>query len=217
MTVKPRAYEEQVQMLADLHEIQNLFSRFLYLHLAGLDEETAGQFAQETPGVRAEFPTIGIYDGIESVRRFYVGAGKHVEGDRLGHLHLHTLTTPVIEVARDGQTAQGVWISPGVETAPNENGVRALWHWIKYGVDFVKENDAWKLWHLHIYRIFSTPPGQSWAEPTPAPKLNLPEEIRPDRPSSYTWVYSPGVATEHIPAPPTSYGTWDESRAYVQG
>jgi hypothetical protein len=213
----PRTTEEKVQMLVDVHEVQNLFSRFMYLHLAGMNEETADCFAQETPGTRAEFPTIGIYDGIDSIRNFYVGAGKHVEGDRIGHLHLHTLTTPVIEVARDGKTAKGVWISPGVETQPGKDDIIALWHWIKYGVDFVKENGEWKMWKYHIYRLFTTPPGQSWAEPGPVIDFKFPPELRPDRPSSNTWVYSPDVATEHVPAPPDPYDTWDESRAYVQG
>ena len=32
---------------------------------------------------------------------------------------VHTLVTDVIEVAADGKTARGIWISPGTETAPS--------------------------------------------------------------------------------------------------
>lgn len=32
----------------------------------------------------------------------------------IGILPVHSLTTPVIEVAADGKTARGVWISPGL-------------------------------------------------------------------------------------------------------
>jgi hypothetical protein len=203
---------QKVRRLADIAEIENLIGRYQYLHVAGLDEETAGLFAQQTPGVKLELPTIGIYDGIDSVRRFYVRAGKFVHGDRRGHLHLHTLTTPVIEVAGDGRTAQGVWLSPGVETSPE----RALWAWLKYGIDFVREPGGWRIWHFCVYRIFFCPPGSSWAQAPPSGAPALPDEIKPDRPASGDYHYSPKRATEHVPAVPEPYEVWEEDRAYVR-
>lgn len=203
---------EKIRLLDDIAEIENLMARYQYLHVAGMNEETADLFALETPGSRLELPTIGIYDGIESIRRFYTGAGEFVEGDRRGHLHLHTLTTPVIEVARDGGTAQGVWLSPGVETTPD----RALWAWVKYGIDFVRESVGWRIWHFRVYRIFFVAPGETWAQQPTTSSPQLPERLRPDRPASGDYHYSPDREALHIPKPPDPYETWNEELAYVR-
>lgn len=209
-----KSLEDKIQHLFDIHEVQNLMSNYAYLHAAGMHDETVALFAQHTPGVRLENFNRGIFDGIESVRRFYMGV-KEIEGDRIGHLHLHTLTTPAIEVAGDGKTAQAIWISPGVETMPENGEISAMWAWIKYGADFIKEDGKWKIWHLHMYHIFSTPYNRSWADKDPTPKKSHPGNIKADRPISYSWEYSPDVAPENVPAPPTPYDTCDESRSYV--
>jgi hypothetical protein len=204
--------EQELDRLLAVHEIQNLMSKYEYFHVAGMDEAVIGLFAQKTPGTKLEINR-GLYEGIEGVRKFVMATAKG-EGDRIGHLHLHTLTTPVIEVATDGRTAQGVWVSPGVETAPGPNGqFSAGWSWLKYGVDFVKEDGVWKFWHFHLYRIFSAPYNESWAsQPAPTPRT-APEA---DRPATFYAGYTPATKMENIPAPPAPYDTWDETRAYVK-
>lgn len=61
-----------------------------------------------------------------------VPAGAATGGDSSArppfYVHLQLLTTPVIQVAKDGETARGVWISPGIEGSG--------WNWLKYGADF---------------------------------------------------------------------------------
>lgn len=204
--------EAKLDQLLAVHEIQNLMSKYEYFHVAGMDDAVIDLFAQNTPGTKLEINR-GLYEGIEGVRKFVMSTAKG-EGDRIGHLHLHTLTTPVIEIAGDGRTAQGVWISPGVETSPGADGkFNAGWSWLKYGVDFVKEDGAWKFWHFHIYRIFSAPYNESWAEQsTPTPRT-APEA---DRPATFYAGYTTTTKMENIPAPPTPYRSWDESRAYIK-
>jgi len=211
-----KTLEERVQHLEDIREIQNLMGRYEYLHTAGMHEETAELFAKKTPGVRAEIDDWGVYEGTEGIQRLFVGVHQYAEGDRIGHMHMHTLTTPVIEVAGDGETAKGVWISPGHATAPFEGELKAYWAWLKYGVDFVKEGGKWKFWHFHMYPIFLTPYDKSWVgatKSTSAPPI--PDELKSDRPMSYWWAYSPTAVTENIPAPPEPYETFDQKTAYV--
>lgn len=74
----------------------------------------------------------------------------------------HTLTTGMIEVADDRGTAKGIWISPGHETFPMAGECRPHWSWGRYGVDFVREDGQWKIWHLHVLTTFRTPYDQSW-------------------------------------------------------
>lgn len=74
----------------------------------------------------------------------------------------HTLTTGIIEIADDRQTAKGVWISPGHETFPMGDTMRPHWSWGRYAVDFVREDGGWRIWHLHVLTTFRTPYDKSW-------------------------------------------------------
>lgn len=143
-----------------------------------------------------------------------MGAHNFGEGDRVGQLHMHSLTTPVIEVAGDGKTAKGIWISPGVEGMPGA----AMWAWLKYGADFVKEDGKWKFWHLGVFGIFLTPYNKPWTEQSlPAGGgPELPEEYKPDKKTTYWTSYSTTGKQDLIPAIPEPYETWDESTSYVK-
>ena len=88
----------------------------------------------------------GRYEGLEAVRGYYVDFFKsfyranleamrkiypEVETDPtqnvpFGFQLLHTLTTPIIEVAEDRDTAKAVWISPGIVTAPAGGKLQAF-------------------------------------------------------------------------------------------
>jgi hypothetical protein len=68
---------------------------------------------------------------------------------------MNFLTTPVIEIAGDGKTAKGLWYSPGVNMVGSvmeegKTSMRGEWRMTKYGVDFVKEDTGWKIWHISI-------------------------------------------------------------------
>lgn len=136
-----------------LNEIQNLMGRYSMLgHLRG--ENTLRElFAMKQKDVFWKTPT-GPTGPAEMEKRF-VNPGEAALGEVGGQLHLHSMLSPVIEVAADGKTAQGVWDSFGPNLS-NGNDV-GNWLWVKYGVDFIKEDGAWKIWHLQVFGIFNTP------------------------------------------------------------
>jgi hypothetical protein len=208
-----RSLEERIQRLEDIHEVQNLFGRYEYFHTADMQEETVELYAKKTPGVSAEIANWGVYEGVEGIKRLFLGL--HRQGGKealIGSMHMHTLTTPVIEVAGDGKTAKAAWISPGIETGAMGGGkMQAAWAWLKYGCDFVKEDGKWKIWHSHVYPIFMTPYEKSWVEapPSTSAPYSVPDELKPDRPTTYLWEYSPDRVYENVPAPPEPYETWD--------
>lgn len=206
--------EEMTQKLWDVYQIQQLMSRYEYYHAGGLHRECIDLFSKRDD-VSVEIANLGIYDGQAGLHRFFIGANEYAEktNGRTGHMHLHTLTTPVIEVAGDRQTAQAVWYSPGCESAPGM--MPDSWCWIKYGVDFILDDGVWHMWHFHMYRIFTIDYNKSWAEGEYVDARFLPEHARPDRPNSYRWEYSRESEFENIPAPPVPYETWDNSMAYV--
>ena len=65
---------------------------------------------------------------------------------------VHTLVTDVIEVAADGKSARGSFITPGVIhsrlTPEGEKYCNVLWE--RYGSDFVCEDGEWKYLHEHV-------------------------------------------------------------------
>lgn len=158
--------------------VQNLMSRHEYMHAAGLNLEEVDSFWVSRQGrfaKTAAFASPGwVMNGIETIRAAYgQGSRKDAEAARKAlaaidpgvkdseaffgagaEWVMHTSTTPLIEVAGDGQTAQGAWYSPGIGIMPTvvdgKVKLTPVMFWEKYGGDFVKEDGVWKIWHLQM-------------------------------------------------------------------
>lgn len=132
-----------------LNEIQNLMGRYDHQGTLRGEGTLADLFALNTEGV--SWLTPGGPVGLEAMRARFADPD---EDRRPGILHMHSMFSPVIEVAGDGQTAKGVWDSFG----PSINGPDDIgaWLWVKYAVDFVKEQGKWKIWHLQVFPVFNT-------------------------------------------------------------
>ncbi|OGO17334.1 MAG: hypothetical protein A2Z02_04930 [Chloroflexi bacterium RBG_16_48_7] len=208
--------DERIQRLEDIHEIGNLMGRYSYFRTAGLYEPILEMFARETEGLKVEISDWGVWEGTEGIIKLYHGAYRMLEGDRIGLLNIQALSTPVIEIAGDGKTAQAVWISPGFQTIAPGSKLQAYWTWFRYGVDFIKENNGWKFWHLHQYDIFLTTYNKSWVETPLLPPPPLPGNVKADRPTTYHRIYRPDIKTKNVPAPPCPYPTWNESQSYIE-
>src|SRR5690554_1309874 len=94
---------------ADRGEIENRCSRYMNYHNAFRDDLIIPLWVKPgTPGIRARYSNAGVYTTYESVMRYHQGRPNPV-----GKLILHYTTTPVIEIAANGETAKGVWIMAG--------------------------------------------------------------------------------------------------------
>lgn len=209
-----------IQVLDDINEVEKLMSRYVYMQSAGKEPEFPDTlFARNAPDVSWEVAHSGYYLGQESIRKVlniegtvHVGTGK---------MFLHTLTTPCIEIAADGKTAKGVWISPGTETLNDSaTGIKTgTWAWMKFGCDFIKEDGVWKLWHYHVYRIFMTPCTQNYTDEW---ELKLPKKeggflgnlAKPDGSPSFDNPYSQTFINKMVPAPPEPYETFSKTFSY---
>ena len=231
------------QRALDVHEVQNLMSKHTYLYEAGMYEEMLGQFARKTPDVTVEIANWGVFEGFEGARKMIVEQWQmfermHSEGmkkafpgeithNRMGMLDTQALGSPVIEVAGDGKTAKGLWSAPSTQT--QFSGLlgkpEAAWAWLKFAVDFVKEDGEWKIWHYHLCPLFRTSFNKSWVEsslePPPAPASegeDSPSPFKspkPDRPTTeYYNAYSLTTAPKYIPRPPEPYETFGETFSY---
>jgi hypothetical protein len=206
--------EQELERVQATLEIQNLFGRYMYLHSAGKNGDCMELFARNAPGASVEFHVMGLFKGAEGIRKLYQG---NMGGNRKvfqGGAFEHTLTTPVIEVAKDGKTAKGLWISPGHETFPGKDGQpEAHWMWCKYGVDFIKEGGRWKIWHYQVFMTFLCSFKKPWTDSSAmSPRQGMPNA---DGPTTYHKPYTVDSSPEYWPAPPEPYETFEGSRSMV--
>ncbi len=177
--------EQQVAALAikaqsaqDRGEVENLFSRYMYLHNAFLDPQIIPLWAKKgTPGVRAQYSNNGVYTNWDNIMAYHAQ-----RPTPKGKLTYHYVASPLIEVAADGKTAKGMWVMSGVESGLTDleaaklapdfmfekdvlvDGKRVWMHevLVKYGVDFIKQDGVWKIWHFHCFEIARSPHGMGW-------------------------------------------------------
>lgn len=188
----------------------------------------------------------GILMGIENIKAFYIrGNGYHqpavpveknckIEGWTepepplgpdgkprpvlgRGAMMIHTLATPMIVVAGDGQTARAVWESPGHETIGKPESCE--WAWGKISADFIKLDGKWYIWHYHWFRTMRTKFNVPWADKSG--NTNAMRYITPERldamggdgskvlPSSKLGCYDPDDYLDICPTPLAPYETYD--------
>ncbi|MDE2302288.1 MAG: nuclear transport factor 2 family protein [Sphingomonadales bacterium] len=162
----------------DRGEIENLFARYTYLHNAFHDPEIIALWVKKgTPGIRAQYSNNGIYTNWDSIMAYHAQ-----RPNPKGKLTFHYITTPLVEVAADGRTAKGLWVMSGVESGLTDvaaaakapgfmyekglliDGKRVWMHTVlvKYGIDFLKQDGVWKIWHFHCFEVARSPFGLGW-------------------------------------------------------
>lgn len=83
----------------------------------------------------------------------------------LGCMSVHPISTPLIQIAWDGKTAQGLWYSVAQDTRRlPEGGAEALWIGHKVGADLIKEDGQWKIWRLVEIYDLRNPVGREYGE-----------------------------------------------------
>lgn len=204
--------EPRVSRLEDLYQIRNLQGRFIhYQHMGNYERIVNDCFAQKDPYVKCEMADSGVYEGLESVRRFFMHM-KTVLDERRGSMMGLMVMTPVIEVNKDGKTAKGMWHAFGPVTLPGTaypaapgqlSQQIAMWLNGKYDNEFVKEDGKWKIRSLHFILIFSTPYEQGWFKQPVAYSWSFSKSVlKPDKPTTLFMPYHVDRYNEFLPGPP---------------
>ncbi len=101
-------------------------------------------------GSVTQYDQMAMENWLEMFRKYPEVGGK--DPRPLMEASVHTLVTDVIEVAADGKSARGSFITPGVIhsrlTPEGEKYCNVLWE--RYGSDFVCEDGEWKYLHEHV-------------------------------------------------------------------
>jgi hypothetical protein len=204
--------KKQVERLEAYNEIQNLVAKYEVIHTPLTEHQSAELFALKQPDVSVEIAMWGKTVGPENIKRTWpkrVDPESGGETTMAGGMFEHDLTTPVIQVAKDGQTAKGLWFSPGHETMRDEAGkLVAHWCWGKFAADFIKEDGQWKIWHYHWFDVFRTPYDKSWVE-YPQPLHEDIPGLAPTEPTTSRATYFPDQVRGPVPEWPEPYDTWD--------
>lgn len=178
------------QVAYDVYKIQNVMSRHNYYYSAGLHKrELEELWALDMPDAcwgSGEGWWVGkkllleyyvdYFDEFRAVDlKAFIKLHPEIEFSKenlgSGTSLYHTNTTPVIEIAEDGKTAKGLWYSVGklIQTPGGKQTPVDMWE--RYGVDFIKVDGEWKIWHFFVHTDISAGPGESWA----ADAMKMPE------------------------------------------
>lgn len=230
--------EKIAQRALDVQEIQNVMSRHSVYDAAGMNREQLRDiWAQKAPDVSFG-QNHGLYVGMEAITKYYCDLWEqelrpkrleqmttlfpHIKKDKenelAGFMKMHTNATPIIEVAGDGETAKGLWESPGFVTEIIDGKLQAFWIWERLAVDFIKEDGKWKIWHFNGFVHFMTTYDKSWVESSIEPYIPTETpfwvENPPNKPIVRHEAYSPTRVQKFFPRPPEPYETWDETFSY---
>ena len=140
----------------------------------------------------------------------------------IGPMKVKPMYTPLIEVAEDGKTAKGLWFCWGSHNDVETCGPIARWSWGYFAVDFLKEADGWKIWHMQNTDDIDSVCGQSWGNPEQLP----PEEpafaaLADFRYPAFTEeetlreYYTPARPHANAPRIPGPYPTFSETFSYA--
>jgi hypothetical protein len=219
MTETMLSDEQRIRRVWDVLEIKNLMSRRAYyhsFHLRKLELETLWVQEPANKATASLGENNGYIVGMEAIVTSYLEAftaklqndleqlhaknpsiQNTPENLGIGSMQIAQMTTPYVEIAGDGKTAQGLWYAPGQKTTTTADGVEAHWVYQLIGADFIREEAGWKLWHLFVGTDFEFNSGSDFS------KLPIDlEENAPNMPftipmmaytSRYNWYFYPTI------------------------
>ena len=197
-----------LEKLEAYQEIQNQMGRMTAAFNFREAEKVLSYFALNKEDVSLEVADEGVFRGPEAVAAIIrESVGK---APKAGEMIDIQLTTPIIEVAADGQSARALWWCPGAGSLAEEGkDPRAIWLWGDVAADFVKCEDGWKIRHLHYFRVIKCAYEKGWVEDTSM--INRPNTAMHPLSEPTTWhnPYSPLAIRYGIPAAPYPYETDD--------
>ena len=179
--------EELAQRIWAVEQVKKLAAkRFYYQAAERRAEELDALWVQEPEHQKTASlgSNWGYYTGMENIREYYVtrhaaARRAHLEALHqadpsiavteenlgLGCMTQEPISTALVEMAGDGQTAKGLWYSIGQRTTSRPDGTaEALWITTKIGIDFLLEGEEFRIWHV-IYAVdFSHVAGTNYAD-----------------------------------------------------
>ncbi len=192
----------QAKDITDIWKLQSLYSH--YYHIGDMASVRL-LFAQKTPGVRMEIEDSGVYEGYDSVKRFWTEVFSGKRNKSAGWLALHVTVNPVIEINKARNRAKGLWHSHGWVSMVEGGQSKQFLCMGKYDVEYVKEDGQWKFLDFAYRLTYMCPYEKGWVdEPVGASIAGSPFNA-PDKPTTYHMPYSKYRINVFQPPPPKPY------------
>jgi hypothetical protein len=188
----------------DYLEIWKLQSLYSHLYYIGQRSKVPALFAQKTPGITLEIEDTGVYEGIESITRFWntIFDDKKIGA---GNLAIHMTVNPLIEINRDGTKARGIWHSHGYCSFVGLGSYKQFLCLGKYDMEYVKEDGQWKIFKFAYRQAFMCPYEKGWVEEPVAASIAGSPQNKPDKPVTEYMPYSRYRINVFGPPPPEPY------------
>lgn len=239
MSCKKFTDDEMMRRIWDIEQIKKIMSRRSYYYMNDMRRQEIDELWVQEPE-HAETASFGrnwgYYVGLDAICNYYVvshherlqkslsdmcetypGLENRPENLGFGCSKMHPVTTPVIVIADDNKTARGVWYSVVQESEGKPDGsCYAYWSTEVTAVDFVREHDEWRIWHLVIASDFICPAGEAFAD---QPVVLPPEHniIRNEFGTPTIQMLTHDVTfcwEDNYPAFPTAYITYSDKNSY---
>ena len=219
-------------VVEDTTAIANIMGSFTFLNCYKLHQRQFKDWSQNEPTLTLNN---GKYVGYEAVKGFMVdynqeqtkwanqvmrelypeelGGKSDEEIWAVGSNTVLNFTTPIIEVAFDGQTAKGMWYVYGATTEVYSKGPKAAWNFGRCAVDFIKEDGQWKIWHMIMFTDIQCPVGGNWGRD----KMYAHEGVAIPEPTvkeHYYTSYGEDFISLVAPALPEPYDTFANTFSY---
>jgi len=207
--------EHELERVKAVNEIMNLAGRMQWEHTANHTREIEKFFTHKAKDVRIYWGGSGYWEGPKEISK----PGKTFPEHNPGHVPLHFMANPVIEVAKDGKTAKAVFVASGIVAMKDRKTKKptAFWEFNRYGCDFIKEGGVWKIWHWHVFDLFGAGWNANWEDqfkPREGGGMSLPKELKQTYPATpLDKGYNPDEELTYIPYP-EPYETFDPKSIY---
>lgn len=174
LTLEEKCWDAEAKMA-----VSNLMGRYAYYYSAGLGKRIVEELWTKSDEASLEYGASGVYKEHWKVETFY---NKESVPGKLTTL---SFSTPLLSVSEDKKSARGLWNVFSTETdagdlsaaVPKEGDTRrALLSSVtedgkryraeillqKYDAEFILEDGAWKILHLHVSEYFRCPYDKDW-------------------------------------------------------
>ena len=224
--------EENAVRLMDMEQVKDLLARrAYYLDGGDYDGELSDLWVKkpENQATASYGENWGYYVGMESLRKKYAGGFRNREKARLasygkdeseigyGYGAVHTVNTGHVVVAYDGRTARGLFYDVYERSLGRPDGTaETIVVCGPLACDFIKEDGAWKIWHLfqgadHVFTV-----GENYADvPIPRPDETNPVARDFRDPDVSLKTYDPDYGwADNYPPMPDPYYTFRPEEGY---
>ena len=234
----------KAQAADDYRQIMNAMSKHVFGYYGQIQEEELDKYWSKRDDIVYAHGSMAYY-GRENVYNYYTGmtAALKQQGRETaekfyhqsfepqygpGYKVMNMLLSPYVEIAKDRQTARGVWMAYAYmshldkHTGKPETSLGLS----RYSCEFIREDGQWKIWHrvdyvecgLEYQSAGSMPPppqgdsDQSGAPPVAIPAIQYVGQKTLEQRSGTNSPCEPSYPEPKIPEP---YETWTEENSYI--